>query len=219
MNINFNLMNIKNMNFRIISQPELTFKFVDLKEKDSIQGFANRNIWAKIVKNEIFQKVLNFIGPKYTEDYLLDYEDTIMSVSLFHVANTYYYMNECGYYRSRGECEDTFPLLKYKKCKNKNFHINKELDSIKYLNFLLDISKGGKKEKDLLYKELISLNYYKKLEKLINSNFSYVYSILDRIYESNFESKKRQKRIHKIKDKLLQKEYIIKYKRTIQKQN
>ena len=39
------------------------------------------------IKNDIFKKVLDFIGEKYTEYYLLDYEDNIMTVSLFHVAN------------------------------------------------------------------------------------------------------------------------------------
>ena len=52
---------------------------------------------------EFDNSALKYIGPKYTEDYLLDYEDTIMTVSLFRVARSYYYMNECGYYRARYE--------------------------------------------------------------------------------------------------------------------
>ena len=72
-----NLESIKNLKNRIIYQPELTFKFVDFGEKESIEGFRNRNIVAKLVKNEIFKSVLEYIGPKYTEDYLLDYEDNI----------------------------------------------------------------------------------------------------------------------------------------------
>jgi len=38
----------------------------------------NRNIVSKLIKNVIFKKVLHYIGPKYTEDYLLDYEDIII---------------------------------------------------------------------------------------------------------------------------------------------
>ena len=134
--LNFNLNNIKNLKNRIIYQPELTFKFVDLVEGDSINGFSNRCIWGKLIKNDVFRKVVEFIGPKYTEDYLLDYEDTIMVVALFRVAKSYYYMQELGYYKSKGECENPFPILENKKCKSKNFLINSELDSIKYLNFL-----------------------------------------------------------------------------------
>ena len=210
--LNFNLNNIKNLKNRIIYQPELTFKFVDLVEGDSINGFSNRCIWGKLIKNDVFRKVVEFIGPKYTEDYLLDYEDTIMVVALFRVAKSYYYMQELGYYKSKGECENPFPILENKKCKSKNFLINSELDSIKYLNFLLDISKNSEIENKLIYKELMALDHYKKLNRKINKNFSYVYSIIKRINESSFYLNNHRKKINKIKSKLLKKESIIKAK-------
>jgi len=212
MKLNFNLDNIKKLNNRIIYQPELSFKFVDLVESDSINGFANRCIWGKLIRNEIFKKVVEFIGPKYTEDYLLDYEDTIMAVSLFKVANSYYYMNELGYYKSKRECENTFPLLENKKCILKNVTINNELDSIKYLNFLLDKSKNSEIENLLIYKELIALEHFKKLERKINKNFSYVYSIINRINNSSFYTKKQKRKIDSIINKLLKKELIMKKK-------
>ena len=206
--LNFNLKNIKNYNRRIIFQPELTFKFLDLDENDSDNGFTNRAIWGKLIKKDLFNKVIDFIGPKYTEDYISDYEDTIMSISLFYIANSYYYINELGYYYSKGECENHFPFLEHKKCIPLKIEINKELDSIKYLNFLLDISKGSEIESKLLYKELMSINHCKKLDK-INKNFSYVYSILNRINNSNYYTKKQRQKITKIKDKLMKKEYSI----------
>ena len=208
--INLNYRNIKHLHNRIIYQPELTFKFVDLTGPDSNAGYANRNIVSKLIKNEIFKNVLEYIGQNYTEDYLLDFEDSIMAVSLFHIANSYYYMNECGYYVANKECENPFPVLKFKKCKIKSLTINNELDSIKYLNFLLDKSKGREIENDFIYKELLAIDYYKKIDKLINKDFSYVYSVLNKIYKSNFYSNKRKNRITKIKEKLLKKENIIK---------
>ena len=211
--LNLNYRNIKHLSKRIIYQPELSYKFVDLNEPDSNAGYANRIIWAKLIKKEIFKNVLVYIGQKYTEDYLLDYEDTIMTVSLFHIANSYYYMNECGYYVASGECENPFPLLKFKKCIVKNISINKALDSMKYLHFLLEKSKGKKIENDFIYKELIAIDYYKKLDKLINKNFSFVYFILDNIKKSNFNSEQRKRRISKIKEKLLKKENMIKLKK------
>jgi hypothetical protein len=198
-----NLESIKNLKNRIIYQPELTFKFVDFGEKESIEGFRNRNIVAKLVKNEIFKSVLEYIGPKYTEDYLLDYEDTIMSISLFKIAKSYYYMKECGYYASKEEFEKPFPFTEINKCYNKNLKISKELDPIKFLNFLLDKSEGSEIESKLIYKELITINYHKKLINPIKTNFSYVYSILDRIYNYNFITKIMKKRIYKIREKLL----------------
>ena len=123
---------IKGLNNRIIFQPELTFKFVDFREKLAVTGFANRNIVSKLIKNDIFQKILEFIGTKYTNDFLLDYEDTIMSVSLFRIAKSYYFIKDCGYYYAKEENGAHYPILNFKKCKQKNFKINKELDPIKY---------------------------------------------------------------------------------------
>ena len=206
--LNDNLNNINKINHRIIYQPELSIIFIDLIENDSVPGFANRSIWGKLIKNDIFKKVLEFIGPKYTEDYLLDFEDTIMSVALFQVANSYYYMDELGYYKSEGELNNSFPLLKYKTCINKNLTINKELDSIKYLNFLLDISEGGEIENKLIFKELVVIDHVRKLDKILKTNFSYVYSILDKIKNLNINTKQKDQ-IKKIEDKLIQKEKFL----------
>ena len=192
----------------------MTFKFVDFSTRDSIFGMTNRNIVSKLIKNDIFKKVLHYIGPKYTEDYLLDYEDIIMSISLFHIANSYYYMSECGYYRARGEFIETYPLSNLKKCKPKSFKINKELDPIKYLNFLLEKSKGEEIESKLIYKELIALNHNKKLEKRINYDFQYVYEVLNKIVQSNFYSIGMKQKILQLKDNLLKKENKIKCKTT-----
>ena len=134
---NLNYRNIKHLIHRIIYQPELTFKFIDLKGPDSNAGYANRNIVSKLIKKKIFKNVLEYIGNKYTEDYLLDHEDTIMAVSLFNIAESYYFMNECGYYVANNECDNSFLIPTIKICKPKSFKINNELDSIKYLNFLL----------------------------------------------------------------------------------
>ena len=206
----YNYLNIKNLNNRIIYQPELSFIFVNYEEKDDIECFANRNIVSKLIKNDLFKKLLEYIGPKYIEDYILEYEDTIMSVSLFQIAKSYYNMNEYGYYIAKEECESSVPLFTKKKCKPKNISINNEIDPIKYLNFLLDIFKGKEIENYLLYRELMSIDHIKSIENITNNNFSYVYSILNRINESNYNYIHRQKRISIIKHKLLKKEFLIK---------
>ena len=137
-----------------------------------------------------------------------------MSVSLFRIANSYFYMKECGYYYAKEECENFSPILNLKKCFPKKFGINKELDPIKYLNFLLDNFQGKEIEKFLLYKELISIEHFKNLENLINSNFSYVYLILNKIYKSNYFYNKRKDKISEIFYKLRKKENSIKLNRS-----
>ena len=211
-NLNSNLDYIQNLKNRIIYQPELSQKFIYYSENDLIEGYANRNIVSKLIRNEVFKEILKYIGPKYTEDYILDYEDTIMSVSLFKKGNSFYYMHECGYYIAKGELVNNYPFIQSKKCKTKNFEVNKDLDSIKYLNFLLDKSSGSEIENFLIYKELIAVNRHKKLDKLKNVDFSNIYYILSKINQSKFYSQKMKKKISQVKDKLLKRENTTKLK-------
>ena len=57
----------------------------------------NRSICSKNIKSKILKKV------KYTENYFITYEDTIMVFTLFQIANSYYYMKEEGYYYSKDD--------------------------------------------------------------------------------------------------------------------
>ena len=211
-NLNSNLDYIQNLKNRIIYQPELSQKFIYFSENDLIEGYANRNIVSKLIRNEVFKEILKYIGPKYTEDYILDYEDTIMSVSLFKKGNSFYYMHECGYYIAKGELVNNYPFIQSKKCKTKSIEVNKDLDSIKYLNFLLDKSSGSEIENFLIYKELIAVNRHKKLDKLKNVDFSNIYYILSKINQSKFYSQKMKKRISQVKDELLKRENTTKLK-------
>ena len=211
-NLNSNLDYIQNLKNRIIYQPELSQKFIYFSENDLIEGYANRNIVSKLIRNEVFKEILKYIGPKYTEDYILDYEDTIMSVSLFKKGKSFYYMHECGYYIAKGELVNNYPFIQSKKCKTKSIEVNKDLDSIKYLNFLLDKSSGSEIENFLIYKELIAVNRHKKLDKLKNVDFSNIYYILSKINQSKFYSQKMKKKISQVKDKLLKRENTTKLK-------
>ena len=99
---------------KIIYQPELKTKFIVIKNDDSVRPIINRNIWSKLIKNKIFKKVIKRIGPEYTGEYMLSYEDTIMSYMLFKVANSYYLMKELGYYFSNKDKQEKLNLNKNK---------------------------------------------------------------------------------------------------------
>jgi glycosyltransferase involved in cell wall biosynthesis len=105
--------------YNIIYQPELRTKFFTLTPI-----LENRSICSKNIKSKILKKV------KYTENYFITYEDTIMVFTLFQIANSYYYMKEEGYYYSKDDKNK--PLSK----KNSNFKSNekirKRMDPIKY---------------------------------------------------------------------------------------
>ena len=115
-NIGSNLSPIENLNNRIIYQPEFKFKFIKISKNEDLWNYINRQIWGKFIKINIFKKVLEFIGPTYTEDNIVLCEDTIMSVALFIIAKSYYFFREPGYYRSINECIKSLSTDTRKKC-------------------------------------------------------------------------------------------------------
>ena len=176
-----NLEPIDNLYNRIIYQPELKYKFIKLQGKDNLWSYLNRNIVSKLIRNELFSKVLEFIGPKYTEDNIVIFEDTIMSVSLFCLSHSFYLMKQPGYYRSKGECFINSSKKVQKRCGLNYCIINKEFDSIKYINFLSEKLNSSKIEGELIYNELVNIDYNYDLYKNINNNFDYVFKVFEMI--------------------------------------
>jgi hypothetical protein len=85
------------------------------------------------------------------------------------------------------------------------------LDSIKYLNFLLEKLNTSKIEMELIYHEFFTIDYHFDLYKKINNNFNYVYQFLEHLIQK-FEfklNKKQIDRIKKFKNRLIMKEKII----------
>ena len=75
--------NFKDINNKIIYQPELRNKFFIINDIDSFRTIQNRNVCGKIIKTKIYHQIIKYLGVKYTEEYINNYEDTIMAVSLF----------------------------------------------------------------------------------------------------------------------------------------
>ena len=204
-----NLEPIDNLYKKIIYQPELKYKFIKITKKEKLWNYLNRSICSKLIKNDIFKKVLEFIGPKYTQDNLIIFEDTIMSSSLFILSNSYYLMNEPGYYRSKKECIESINKKDEKKFSYNNCMINNnyELDPVKYLNFLLDKLNSSKIVGELIYSELLTIDYHFDLCKRINNGFDYVYKILEKILQQfSFYTNEQKYRIISLKKRLFQKE-------------
>ena len=193
---------------RIIYQPELRTKFVKINEKDdSYRPITSRNIWGKIIKNEIFKKAIDNIGTKYTKDYIRLYEDTIMSVSLYQIAQSFYFMKQAGLYYSRDDKWGRYPALKNKTCKfRKNF--KRGYDSLKFLNFLLEKLKDNEIEIQTIYHEMISINSYwfSNFLKHINYDFKMLYNVLDHLYKSKYITENEKEKLIKIKTEVKNKE-------------
>ena len=198
----------------IIYQPELRTKFFRINEEhDSYRPITCRTIWGKIVKNEIFKKAIDNIGTKYTEDYIRGYEDTMMTVSLYQVAQSFYLMKQVGLYYSRDDKMGRFPVLKEKKCIVRE-NVIRGLDGLKFLHFLMDKLKDNELEKQIIYHEMISINSYdySNYLKHVDHNYEMLYSILDELYKSQYITESEKNKIIKIKTEIKDKEEKLKLK-------
>ena len=86
---------------------------------------------------------------------------------------------------------------------------------IKLLHFLLDKTRNNEFEKQVIYHELISINYYSSLVKTTYHHFNYVYEIFDALISSSFLTNLQKRRLLFIKKRIEIKERIIKFLKLI----
>ena len=188
----------------IIYQPELRTKFFIISDNDAIRAVQSRSIWAKLIRNKIFQKAIINIGPKYTDDCIMQYEDTIMAVAIYQVAQSYYLMKQVGYYYSRDEFGGRFPPVKDRTCKPNNKI--KDMGHVKLLQFLVEKTANNALERQMIYHEIFSIDHYLSFLYIIYHNYEMVYEFLDPMIECPFLSTAQKERLTKLKNDLLKKQ-------------
>jgi glycosyltransferase involved in cell wall biosynthesis len=181
----------------IIYQPKLRTKFFLLVEDYGIRTIQNANICGKIIKTKVFKKVVENIGPKYTEDFMLSWEDIIMTVSLFQTAKSYYYMKESGYYYSQDDKKIILNKFNKKAIRG--------MGQFKLLQFLIEKTRNNKIERQMIFHEMIHINYLDSFYKYINTDYKRICDILDIMIKSRFLSKNQKKKILLIKNVLNEK--------------
>ena len=187
----------------IIFQPELRNKFICMNSKHHYY-LRNRQICGKFIKNELFQKALNYIGKDYTEDYINVAEDTIMAIGIYHMANSYYLAKELGYLYSFDPKVKDFPKVNNKVCKVTDKI--KEFDSMKYSKFLVEKAGNNTKEQILAYKGIMNTNfdYYLNNTKLETKHYEIMFFILDNALKFSFLSKGQKNDLILLKNKVIE---------------
>ena len=189
----------------IIYQPELRTKFFIISDNEGIRAVQSRCIYAKLIKNEVFRQALIFIGKKYTDDFIVNYEDAIMAVAIHQVSSSYYYMKELGYYYSRGQPRGNM-RLKEKKCKPNPSKI-KDMGHMKLLHFLLERFGNTEFGRQMIYHEIISIHHYLSLVYFTNHHYKYVYEVLDTMIDCPYLSNRQKTRLMDIKKRIEKKQH------------
>ena len=198
----------------IIIQPELKTKFIEFSDEEYKRAIQCRTVWGKIIRNEIFQKTLDNIPEKYLYDYILGFEDTMITVSLYQIAQSYYCLKQPGYYYTFDEKRNQFPLTKNKQCKRKE-NADASLDHVKFMQFLVDKLDDDKVGKQILYHEIKAINNftYSNFKRTITHHFDWVYSIFDKLIDSKDITEKQRENLQKIKNEIKENEKKQKKKR------
>ena len=184
----------------ILGQPQLRTRFFDVKEnRDDWRPIVCRSIWAKLIRNSLFKKVLEQVTDKYMSDFMNNYEDTIITVTLYQLAQSYYMFKQVGYYYSRDERAGKFPNVPGKVCSTRE-NASYEFDSLKFLNYLYDNMGDNEIERKTLCHEIISINYYdfSNFAKRLHKNFDMLYRVLDGIVDSQYLSDYEREKIRNI---------------------
>ncbi len=189
----------------IVYQPELRTKFFVISDNEGVRAVQSRCIYAKLIKNEVFKEAVKYIGKKYTEDFIIQYEDTIMAVAIHQVSNSYYYLKELGYYYARGQ-GGAFPKLKNKVCKSNPARI-KDMGHMKLLHFLFEKFGKNEFEKQMIYHEIISIHHYLSLVYWTNHHYDYVYEILDPMINCPYLSNRQKQRLLDIRIRIENKQH------------
>jgi glycosyltransferase involved in cell wall biosynthesis len=187
----------------IMHQPELQYKFFYFKDfNDHRRAFLCRTIWGKLIKNEIFQKALDNIPSKYLNDYIVNFEDAMVMISLYQVANSYYCLRQLGYYYALGNDRRGNIVRKKGKCRIREGVIT-NFDHIKFMNFLLDKLEDNHMGDQILFHELVGINTFPTtaLKDTVTHHFDMAYRVLDKLINSTNLSF-----LEKYKTKIMKKE-------------
>ena len=121
----------------------------------------------------------------------------MITVSLYHVAQSYYNMNQPGYYYTLDEREGRFPLDKTKKFGQREGI--RGYDHLKFLQFLIDVYEDNEFNKQVIYHELKAINNYtySNFKRTIKDHFNWTYNIIDELLNSKYiyEAQKEKLRL------------------------
>ena len=195
----------------IIYQPELRNKFIIFNDDDRIRPYRCRTVWGKLIRNELYQKALDNIPKKYLDDYILIYEDAMVTLSLYRIARTYYNFKHPGYYYTSDEKFNSFPFLPNKTSLIKK-GVVRGIDHVKFLDFLLETLEDNEFNKLFIYHELKAMDPYSfsNLKRTVTHHFEMLYVVLDDLLKSKYLTDKQKEKVMNMKKTVQENEKVAK---------
>lgn len=165
----------------ILHQPELGLFSITSNNNLS---FTDHFAWGKFIKSKVYKNALNKMGKTRYSTYNCWTEDMSIVFVLFNTAKSYIFLNLFGIFRLKAETTTTHKL--------NNEH--KFLSYIFYLDILFDFSKNDYKTKNYIAQYALGFNI-KRINRLDNKGKMYFKSIINKLIDCSFVSKKYKSKI------------------------
>ena len=164
---------------KVIYQPKLSlYLFYGLGKLEQLDYYITN----KMIKKELFVKSLNLIDKYYLNKYMIDCEDGLINFILYRLSNSFYFINDIGYYyiinkesitmanklSFKKRLKSNFLYLKFIYQNTKNNIIEKNIANY----IFLEIFYMHKNELIDLFKKINEIEFYKEVINLyLNSKF------------------------------------------------
>ena len=111
-----------NFEKNIIYQPELSNLLYHFANSSEYSRTICRNIWNKMIRNEIFVKAYKYIGKDYYNKYIITGDDMLMNIVTYQFANNFSNIKLPGYlYLQRNDSMSRGGSDEIKEIRAKNF--------------------------------------------------------------------------------------------------
>ena len=132
------------------------------------------NLWCKLIKREIYMKILENIDKYYLEQHMTLHEDGLIIFILFKIARTYLFIEEFGMFYVTNENSSLANLRKDK-------NINKTVrDSFLYLKFMFEYTGDNAYEKNMaVYQFKFILEQFQPIFYKITDGFKFIYDVIE----------------------------------------
>ena len=175
----------------IITQPELSKLMYYEYENKTLQ--TEYNLWCKLIKREIYMKILENIDKYYLEQHMTLHEDGLIIFILFKIARTYLFVEEFGMFYVTNENSSLANLRKDK-------NINKTVrDSFLYLKFMFEYTGDNAYEKNMaVYQFKFILEQFQPIFNKITDGFKFIYDVIELYLDFKYIDDKNKEIFRKV---------------------
>ena len=172
----------------IIIQPELSKLMYYEYESQNKTLQTEYNLWGKLIKRELYMKVLQNISNYYLSQHMSLHEDGLIIFMLFKIAKNYLFLEEFGMFYVRN---DNSSLANIRNTEN----IDKTVrDCFLYLKFMFEYTGDSFYEKNMaVYQFHFILKQFEAIFDRISGGYDFIYDVIEMYLDCKYiEDKDKQ---------------------------